>query len=183
MVRQVQESALFTPASRHIGKRPRHSRRRGNAIVEFSLVGMAVLTLLFGTIDFHYALFARSMLRHAVGQGIRYGITGKTRTGLSHADSIKAVVQENSLGLLTSPDNAATVKVRYYLPDGVTETSTVTGNNLLEVAVEDYPLIRMAPLFWSDLTITNRLVDVLEPFSGGGGTGGEEGGGECIGSS
>lgn len=154
-------------------------------MVEFSLVGIVLLTLLFGFINFSYALFARSLLRYAVSQGIRYGITGQVRTGLSHAESIKAVVRENALGLLQSDANAATVKVRYYLPDGITETGTVAGNNLLEVAVEDYPVIQMAPLFWSDLTITNRLVDVLEPFAGtgGGAGGGGGGGGACIASS
>ena len=148
-------------------------------MVEFSLVGITLLTVLLGMIDFSYWLFVRSLLRYSVSQGIRYGITGQTRTGMSHAESIKAVVQDHSLGLLKSPANAATIKVRYYLSDGVTETGTVAGNNLLEVAVESYPLVRLAPLFWSDATITNRLVDVLEPFSGTGGGGGG-GGAPCI---
>ena len=157
--------------------------RSGDALVEFSLVGIVLLTLLLGFIDFSCSLFARSLLRYSVSQGVRYGITGRVRPDMSHAESIKAVVQENSLGLLTSPTHAATIKVRYYSPDGATETGVVRGNNLLEVAVEDYHLIQLAPLFWPELTITNRLVDVLEPFAGGAGGAGGGGGGECIASS
>ena len=151
-------------------------------MVEFSLVGIILLVTLFGFLNFSHALFVRSLLRYAVSQGIRYAITGQTRSGLSHAESIKAVVQDNALGLLKTSAGAASIQVRYYLPDGVTQTTVVAGNNLIEVAIEDYPLMQLVPL-WGNWTITNRLIDVLEPFDGVGGGGGGGGGGECISSS
>lgn len=116
----------------------RGGRRKGNMILETTLVLVPLLALIFAIIDFGMVVFLKSTFQHAVREGVRYGVTYQTMQGMGHDASIKSVVQYNSMGFLAGDENLEKIKIRYYLPDTLVETPFNNPGNLLEVSVEGY---------------------------------------------
>lgn len=155
------------------------SRRRGsrgNQIMEMSLMLVPLFGLLFGIIDFAFAVFVRSSMEHAVREGARYAVTWSVKPGFCQEASIKQVVQSASLGML-SGTNADKIKVRFFNPEADSITGefteiTVGGNspgNIVEVSVENYLHNWMVPLYWGKdpLRIQVRSADRLEGLPSG----------------
>jgi Flp pilus assembly protein TadG len=77
-------------------RRPRNNQR-GSTLVEFGLVAIILLSLLFGIIDFSRALYAYHFVANAAREATRFAIVrGGTCTGLSScpadADAISTYV-------------------------------------------------------------------------------------------
>lgn len=150
--------------------------RRGNQIMEMSLMLVPLFGLLFGIIDFAFAVFVRSTMEHAVREGARYAVTWSVKPGKCQEASIKQVVTEASLGML-SGTNADKIKVRFYNPEADSITGAFTeisagGNspgNIVEVSVENYLHQWMVPLYWGKdpLKIQVRSADRLEGLAAG----------------
>ena len=145
--------------------RPRKARcqAKGAASVEFALVALMFLSIVFVSFNFFFWTFAKAALHHAVREGARYAITGRT-TGGSQDASIRQVVRDNAFGLLT-PANSITVD--YYAPDGTFTTSNAAGN-VVVVSVLNYTPTTIAPLFGVQVPggMTIRAVDKVEPYPG-----------------
>lgn len=147
----------------------RRSGRRGNATLELALVIVPWLALFFAIIDFGFAIFVRNSFQHAVREGVRYAVTYQTISGLGHDASIKTVVQNNSFGFLSGVSGAEHIKIRYYLPDTLVETSYNYPGYLIEVSVENYQWSWVAPFFRSNtpMTVTARSMDRMEGLAAG----------------
>ena len=52
--------------------------QRGNAVVEFALVALVFFTLLTTVIEFGYMFWSNLTMQHAVREGARYAITGRS---------------------------------------------------------------------------------------------------------
>ena len=86
----------------------RHSGRRGQAMVEFSLAFLSFMLLLMGLVEFGRAVWTFNTLSHAVSQGARYAtvhgsgnpiiVNGSDDT----ANAIRTVVRNNAIGLDSS---------------------------------------------------------------------------------
>lgn len=153
------------PGSRRWG-----SRRRGSAFVEFALVLLPLMAIFLAIIDFGFAIFLRSTFQHAVREGVRYAITGRTGQGMGQDDSIKAVVQKNAMGFLSGRDGASKIYIRYYVPGTFTQTQNNAGGNIAEVSIEGYTWRWMAPLLRAvvpPLPISARSSDQMEASPGG----------------
>lgn len=81
-------------------------RTRGQSLMEFALVLLLLLLLIFGIVDFSRLFFAQMSLQNAVRQAGRFAVTGNhlpdpTRPGvdLSRVDSIKQILKNNAVGL------------------------------------------------------------------------------------
>ena len=150
--------------------------RRGNQIMEMSLMLVPLFGLLFGIVDFAFAVFVRSTMEHAVREGTRYAVTWNVKPGKCQEASIKQVVTDASLGMLKG-DNASKIKVRFFNP----EADSITGEfaeiatggnqpgNIVEVSVENYLYKWMVPLYWGKdpLKIQVRSADRLEQLAAG----------------
>ena len=89
-------------------ERSRHSGRRGQAMVEFSLAFMSFMLLLMGLVEFGRAVWTFNTLSHAVSQGARFAtvhgsgnpvmVNGTDGT----ANAIRTVVRNNAIGLDSS---------------------------------------------------------------------------------
>jgi Flp pilus assembly protein TadG len=72
--------------------------RRGQALVEFTLASMVLMTLLIGITEFSRHYFARLSARHAVAEAARFAITGQvlddpdTGDPMTRAESIEYVI-------------------------------------------------------------------------------------------
>ncbi len=122
----------------------------------------------FMTIDTAWAIFVKATLQHAVREGVRYGVTGRVSGSLGQIASIEAVVQSNSLGLLTGAQSGK-LSVQFLDPGTLTTTSSNQGGNLVQVSVTNYQITPLAPLLRAatavPLTVTS--VDMIEGSPGG----------------
>lgn len=144
--------------------------RRGSAMVEFSLVLVPLLALFFGLIDFSLAIFLKSTFQHAVREGVRYAVTGRTQPGFGQDASIRSVVQQNAMGFLDGSNGASKIHIRYYVPGTLNETQSNAGGNIVEVSIEEYTWNWIAPLLRSatpPLTLLARSSDRVENSAGG----------------
>jgi Flp pilus assembly protein TadG len=146
-----------------VRRRRARNHAKGAALVEFALVALMFLSIVFVSFNFFFWTFAKAALHHAVREGSRYAITGKT-TGGSQDASIRQVVRDNAFGLLTAANSIA---VDYYTPDGTSTTSNAAGN-VVVVSVLNYTPASIAPLFGIRVPggMTVRAVDKVEPYPG-----------------
>jgi Flp pilus assembly protein TadG len=142
--------------------------RQGNAIVEFALVFVLFMAIIFAAFDFSYAIFVKATLHHAVREGVRFAISGRTLPGQAHDASIKQVVKNNALGLLNAADKDELIKVNYYLADGFGATSNNAAGNIVVVSVEAYQVMPVGPLLRAanPIMLTVSALDKMEPFPG-----------------
>lgn len=130
------------------------------------------LGLAFLAVDTAWAVFVKATLQHAVREGVRYAVTGQVSGTLGQVASIKAVVQTQSLGLL-SGTQASTISVHFFDPVTLTDLGTTAlsnqGGNLVEVDVTNYKIAPLAPLLRSSagIPVTVRAADRIEGSPGG----------------
>lgn len=131
---------------------PRKRKRAGHVMLEFMLVFTPLMALMMAILDFSMPVFLRATFVHAVREGVRYGVTYRTMTGMSHSESIKRVVQDNSMGFLAGTAGLARIEVKYYSPvtfAQVTGGNANEGGNIVEVSVNDYEWNQMVPIWRS----------------------------------
>ena len=151
----------------NVSSRSRRRSQSGSQLVEAGLALLVFFGLIFLVIDSGWGLFVKATLQHAVSEGVRYGVTGQTAGGQGQVASIKSVVLNQAMGLLSS--QSSTVAVRFYDPATLAQTSQNVSGNLIEVAVENYQLTPLAPLLRSGnaVALTVRASDVIEPSPNG----------------
>ena len=142
--------------------------RKGSQIVEAALVFVPFCAMVFLLMDVAWAIFVKATLQSAVREGARYAMTGSTSGGSGQLASVKAVVQNYSMGLLNG-SRANTITVQFYTPGTLTLTSSNQGGNLVIVSVVNYPFVPLAPFMHSKaaLNLTIRSGDRLESLPGG----------------
>ena len=145
----------------------RGDRRRGQSMVEFALSFMLFLTIVLGFSQMAIAIWIKTSLHHAAGEGARYGITGQTAGGLGHDASIRARVVEQSAGLIKPLLADSLVKLDYYDASGVPTASNAGGNTLV-VTVDEFPVpilgampVTLVP---SGIKVTVNAVGRMEPI-------------------
>jgi Flp pilus assembly protein TadG len=162
----------------------RGDRRRGAELIEFSLVLLPLLAMAFVLLDFTWIIFAQATLVRAVRVAVREGITltaSQMVSGACLTETVKGIVQQNSLGFLTGASGLAFIKVNYYLPPtpgstaAATDVSTLSsGNapgNIIQVSVRNYSLPAFLPRIFtwkqapdsSAFVFTASSADIIEP--------------------
>lgn len=168
---QQQPDAVRVPPGRRGAMR--RTIRKGAEMVEFGLVLIPILGFIGLTVDIAWGVFARCTLQHAVREGARFAVTARTLPGKSyHIESIKEVVQRQSLGLLAG-DRANKIHVRFYKPEDFSDAGTGpganAGGNLVEVSVEDFSWAPLLPIWrnGSPLRMSARSIDRMETLPPG----------------
>ena len=133
--------------------------------MELGFVFLPLFAVLFAFVDFSMPIFLRSTLQSAVRAGVRYAVTYQTSPGLGQDDSIRQVVQQNALGLISGASATAMIAVNYYastdLSDPVPGAGSNAPGNVVEVSVTGYTWSWIAPLsstFISPLYANSPLV-------------------------
>jgi Flp pilus assembly protein TadG len=105
-------------------KRPRkHGRNGGQAIVEFALVIPVFLMILFGILDFGFALYSRITLINATREGAHAAVT-QVDNAPGIPVMVEAAIRANSNTLVWSDVTVTTTCVR---PSGACNFSGVAG--------------------------------------------------------
>ncbi|MGB7760652.1 MAG: TadE/TadG family type IV pilus assembly protein [Bryobacteraceae bacterium] len=134
-------------------KRPglRKLKQRGSEMLEFTLVLLPTLGFMSLILNVGWAVYQKSSLQYAVGQGVRYAVTSQVITGLGQRASIQTVVQANAFGKLNATGGTATgvngwngIYVDWYLVNqntgALTPEDGVTGGNGMQIDGE-LPLV------------------------------------------
>lgn len=137
---------------------------RGSTLVEFALVALFFFLTAFTIFTFSFFVFTKAALGNAVREGARYGITGQTAPSMGQDASIQQVVMDNALGLLNGQSGLITIQ--YYAADGSGATTSNAAGNILVVSVNNYPLIPLAQVWSSPLSVSVSAVEKVEPFPG-----------------
>jgi Flp pilus assembly protein TadG len=156
----------------------RRDAQRGAEMMEFTLVLLPYLAILFVLFDASWAIFAKATLQYAVRTGVRYGVTvtgtQASAAGETLTQMVKGVVQGNAIGLLQGTSGLAYIQVHYWAEDpasgtGVTDVSgNLNGNqpgNIMQVSVSNYPLPGLLPRFYSWLTSPDKSTSKLSVVS------------------
>jgi Flp pilus assembly protein TadG len=154
------------------GKRSRRARQRGNAMLEGALALPPLLMLLFATIDFSIAILVKNTVQSAVREGVRYAVTGQTVGGLGQDESIRTVVENNSLGFLNSSNGDSLISITYYNPTTLATVNGIGSNapgNIVQVQVTGLSWAWMVPYARSStpLQISATSMDIVEPSGAG----------------
>ncbi len=151
---------------------PRLRRQRGSQVVEVGLTLVPFLAIVFLLMDLSLVIFLKATFQHAVREGVRYAMTGRTMDGMGHDASIKQVVQTYAIGFLAGEEGAEKIKIRYFEPGTMTEVTGAgsnRGGNIVEISIEDFSWRPMVPLLKSGdpVTISARSTGIMEPSPGG----------------
>lgn len=133
----------------------RRRKSAGNALVEWMFVLLPTFALITAFFDISFALFSWTTIQNAVREGCRYAITFQTNGGQNQDASIKTIVAQNSMGLVTVAGGL--IQVNYFginPATGLYSLSTAVPvasggnipNNVVEVSVQGYQLNWMIPL-------------------------------------
>jgi Flp pilus assembly protein TadG len=153
-------------------ERRRRARQRGNAMLEGALALPPLLMLLFATIDFSIAILVKNTVQSAVREGVRYAVTGQTAGGLGQDESIRTVVENNSLGFLNSSNGDSLISITYYNPSTLAVATGIGSNapgNIVQVQVTGLSWAWMVPYARSSapLQISATSMDIVEPNATG----------------
>ena len=160
-------------------------RCKGAEMMEFTLSLLPLLMMIFLLLDACWGMFVKGTLAFAAHEGVRVGITitgtQATAAGSDLTSMVKAVVQQQSLGLLAGSAGLAKIKVNYYQPPATGSTAAATdvstqagGNspsNIMQVSVQGFSLKPLVPRLFGlgkpvDVTttaISAVAADIIEP--------------------
>lgn len=109
-------------------------------MVEFSLVLIPLLAVVFLIMDIAWLYFAQASLQFAVQTGVRYAVTGQG-TNATQATLIKQKVQSSAMGFLSGPVGLSKITINYYSPSNLTAPLTSpTANargNVISIRVDN----------------------------------------------
>jgi type II secretory pathway pseudopilin PulG len=154
---------------------------KGQTTVEFALVAVLLLTILFAIVDLSVLFYVERTVQEAVREGARYAITGQRTETLNRRQSMQKVIEEASRGLLYQnklPEKDPTVCV--LIPSETRNFSNYSGyrcepigdtggpNDILVVSLTySWPLMTpfVKPFFNGDTyTFTTRVTMKNEPW-------------------
>lgn len=150
----------------------------GQALVEFALVAVVFLTLVFGIIDFARLFESWVTVQHAARQGARYALTGRSDCDEYTDNRVGCIIfeaKQASVGLTGTPDDVD-VSVRSWsypaYADPPAEGSPGDACDAIEVQV-DYDHQIMTPLvaqIIDHVPLRGRERVLNEPFGPCGGS-------------
>jgi Flp pilus assembly protein TadG len=144
----------------------RRSRRRGAVQVEFALLLLPLLGLVFFILDTGWVVFIQSTIQEAVREGVRVGITAIASGSCSTVTcTVQNTVQSASFGFV----KASSVQVTYYSTTSGTLTQVSgagadVGGNIIQVTVSGLTVKSMGAILRTatPISLAATASDVIE---------------------
>ena len=143
-------------------------------MVEFSLILLPLLAMLFLILDLAWVIFASASLQEAAREGVRFAITGTLLPNQTSQDaSIRKVVEDYSFGFINSTNVGSAVQIYYYLPTDLIHPQTGVGSNaggnVVKVVITGFSVHPLMPLWRSSSAIPLSISasDIVEPSPNG----------------
>ncbi len=176
---QPEIDAISLIAVRMRAMRKQAGDQTGSEIVEFGLVILPLLAVMFLILDISWIFFAQATLQYAAGTGVRYAITSNVMKGpiglpLGQDVSIKSIIQQNSMGFLAGQAGLDEITINYYSPSAPSKPlmgpGSNAGGNIIEISVKGVqvnPLGFVWPGGPTTLFLAASSTDVMESSPGG----------------
>lgn len=151
----------------------RESFDEGSETVEFCLVIIPMLALVFLIINVGWIIFAKANLQEAVREGVRFGITGQVAAGQAGVtSSIRQVVQQYSGGFISAANAQSKISIQYFSPQTLTPVNGIAscaGGNVVEVSVDNISINPLAALLISPgaMILSATSSDIMESSPNG----------------
>lgn len=148
-------------------------RDDGAEIVEFALVLLPMLAIIFLIIDMSWLFFAKATIQHAAEEGVRYAVTGTPMKNMGLDSSVKTLVQQDSMGFLAGASGLNNITVRYYSQSNLTQplsgAGATAGGNIVQISIDNVYVSPFGPIFRSAAPIVLSAIasDVMEPSPNG----------------
>jgi Flp pilus assembly protein TadG len=88
-----------------------HHRFRGQAMVEFAIVGSIFFMLIFGVIEGGRLLFTYHQINHAAREGARFAVANGSANGNATDAQILSYIQGRTTGILLTSNNLTVSKL------------------------------------------------------------------------
>lgn len=131
-------------------------RERGSSLIEFTLVLLPFLALVFLILDIAWVIFIQATIQEAVREGVRVGVTATAGTGCSTVTcTVQNTVMSYSFGFIPSTSD---ITVTYYSPNSgtltqVTGSGADVGGNIIQVSVSALTIHSMGAIMRSQNTV------------------------------
>lgn len=73
--------------------------KKGQTLVEFALLAPLFFILIFGMVDLGWMFYVNLTMQHAVREGARYAVTGRSDLGKDRRDALIQKIRAASMGL------------------------------------------------------------------------------------
>jgi Flp pilus assembly protein TadG len=181
------------PAGSRFASSTRRKRSSGSQLLEFTFVFLPLLAFTTVLLDTAWAVMAKATVQRAVRMAVRSGITltSSQMTGSAClTDTVKGIVQSDSLGLLNGTTGLSYIKVNYYAPPtsatgSVSDVSTCTttgtncptvadeSGNIMQVSVQGLTVTPLMPRIFgfkqavdnAALLVSVYSADIIEPHT------------------
>jgi Flp pilus assembly protein TadG len=142
----------------------RRGSQGGSQMMELGLALIPFFAILFLLMDLCLVVFLKSTFQHAVREGVRYAVTRSNFDGMTSEESVRAVVRYFALNTIRAADATSKIQIRYFKRDTLVEVYQNDPGNIVEVSVENYSWVPLAPLFRSGapVRISARSADLIE---------------------
>ena len=152
----------LSPIGKRTEMRSKASGRRhcGSAVVEFAIAASLFFMLLFSIIDFSYLFWVNLTMQHAVREGTRYAVTGRSDldpdpnpSATDRCNAATAKIRDESMGLF---DRLSSTVVFKTVNAATGATTTLGGSScygagqiiMIQVLCEAEPLSPFARAFF-----------------------------------
>jgi Flp pilus assembly protein TadG len=125
----------------------------GSEMIEFGLVIIPLFGFLFLIVAVCWIIFAQATLQYAATAGVRFAITRQS------TPAIQAVVQQNSLGFITSTKQ---IQVNYYNPANPKQATGNSAGSVVQIIVSVPPMNPLAPILGAVNTASNISVSAAD---------------------
>ncbi len=151
-------------------------KNNGQTTVEFALVVVLFLTLIFSIMDFALMFFVNQTMQHAVRSGARLAVTGMSNAGSDRLSTMTDKIREQSMGFYekNTPVRTPVISVQrlgaFYNISGTPVKDTTGASQQLITVRLDYSWPLLTPLvkpFFKDgkYAFTVKSTVVNEPDS------------------
>jgi hypothetical protein len=144
-------------------------------MVEFGLVFVPLLAIVFLIMDVAWLCFAQSSLQHAVQVAVRAAVVNPAPPkDVGQDDYLKNIVQQNAMGFLAGTSGLNSITIEYYTPGGVKIPNG--GNapgNIIVITVKDVAVSALGPILRENLAtlyLHANSSDVMEALAPGAST-------------
>ena len=146
------------------------SDETGSQMVEFGLVLLPLMAVVFLIMDIAWVCFAQATLQHAVQVGVRAAISQSVPASFSGQDAyVKSVVQHTAMGFLKGESGLGEIWIKYYSPTNlsvaISGANSNAGGNIIQVSVANVPVPTLCPLLrtdWATVFMKATASDIME---------------------
>ena len=135
-------------------------QQQGAETVEFALIVLLVFALIFAVVEFGRALFVWNALTEATRRGARMAVVCPLNSTIPKQVALFNAINGSGNSTVIKGLTPSMVQVKYYLNDGVTETTDQTKITFINVSIIGYTHRLIIPI-WGVSLIAPKFTTTL----------------------